>query len=211
MPASKAANNGARAAHLGPERRRPQVLDTALEIAVEQGLPAVTLSAVAGRLGVSRPVVYACFADRIELLEALLARESEHMLAAALEALHSAQGDDDPEATFIAGYRALLRVVADRPQAWRLVFVASPEPAIADRFLRARKLVAQSAAQWLAPALARWWQVQDLPRKLPVITELFMSSCEASVRLLLDPQNDWSIDELGAFFGAVMCRAFSGA
>ena len=211
MPAPKAANSGARAAHLGPERRRPQVLDTALEIAVEQGLPAVTLSAVAGRLGVSRPVVYACFADRIELLEALLARESEHMLAAALEALHSAQGDDDPEATFIAGYRALLRVVADRPQAWRLVFVASPEPAIADRFLRARKLVAQSAAQWLAPALARWWQVQDLPSKLPVITELFMSSCEASVRLLLDPQNDWSIDELGAFFGRCVCRAFSGA
>lgn len=211
MPAPKVASSGARAAHLGPERRRPHVLDAALEIAVEQGLPAVTLSAVAGRLGVSRPVVYSCFADRIELLEALLARESEHMLAAALEALHSAQGDDDPEATFIAGYRALLRVVADRPQAWQLVFVASPEPAIADRFLRARKLVAQSAAQWLAPALARWWQVQDLPRKLPVITELFMSSCEASVRRLLDPKNDWSIDELGAFFGAAMCRAFSGA
>ena len=72
-------------------------------------------------------------------------------------------------------------------------------------------MVAQCAAQWLAPALQRWWQMDDLDRKLPVITELFMSSCEAAVRLLLDKDNDWSIDALATFFGACMCRAFRGA
>ena len=199
-----------RAAHLGPERRRPQILDTALDLAVEQGLAAVTLSAIAERMRVSRPVVYSCFSDRIELLEALLAREGEEMLTATLEALHSARGDA-PEAAFVAGYRALLTVVAGRPQSWRLIFVSSPEPAVADRFEQARRVVAQCAAQWLAPALQRWWQMDDLDRKLPVITELFMSSCEAAVRLLLDKDNDWSIDALATFFGACMCRAFRGA
>ncbi|MHA7833059.1 MAG: TetR/AcrR family transcriptional regulator [Algiphilus sp.] len=198
-----------RAAHLGPERRRPQLLDAALEIAVAQGISAVTSSAVAAHLGVSRPVVYSCFADRVELLEALLARESEHMLTATLDALRSARGDD-PEAAFVAGYQALLRVVADRPQSWRLVFVAHPDPAVAGRFQQARAIVSRSAAQWLGPALKRWWQVDDLERKLPVITELFMSSCEAAVRLFLDTKNDWPIEALGDFFGRSMHRAFSG-
>lgn len=64
-----------RAAHLGPERRRPQVLDAALAIAVSDGIAAVTIGAVAQRLKVTRPVVYSCFPDRVELLRALLERE----------------------------------------------------------------------------------------------------------------------------------------
>ena len=65
-----------RAAHLGPDRRRPQILDAALTLALENGIGAVTLSAVASQLGVSRPVVYSCFGDRVELFEALLARKA---------------------------------------------------------------------------------------------------------------------------------------
>ena len=75
-----------RAAHLGPERRRPQVLDAALAIAIERGVPAVTIGAVAERLDVTRPVVYSCFADRVELLHALLDRENEILLEEATAA-----------------------------------------------------------------------------------------------------------------------------
>ena len=68
-----------RAAHLGPERRRPQILDAALQIAAESGTAAVTIGAVATHLGVTRPVVYSCFKDRVELLAALLDREGESL------------------------------------------------------------------------------------------------------------------------------------
>ena len=199
-----------RAAHLGPDRRRPQILDAALAIAVENGTGAVTLSAVAKRLGVSRPVVYSCFGDRVELFKALLARENEIMLKAVMEALHSARGDC-PETAFIGGYRALLRVVEDRPDSWRLVFATNPDPAVAARFLQARKVVSDNAALWIAPAMAHWWQTEDLERKLPALVELFMSSCEAAVRLLLAPGADWNADTLGDFFGRCISQAFSAA
>ncbi|WP_406267313.1 hypothetical protein OH799_22090 [Nocardia sp. NBC_00881] len=44
-----------RARHLGPERRRPQVLDTALANAVENRIAAVTMAAIAERMRVTGP------------------------------------------------------------------------------------------------------------------------------------------------------------
>ncbi len=40
---------------MGPERRRPQILDAALQIAAESGTAAVTIGAVAKHLGVTGP------------------------------------------------------------------------------------------------------------------------------------------------------------
>lgn len=199
-----------RAAHLGPERRRPEVLDAALAIAVKSGVGAVTIGAVAQYLGVTRPVVYSCFRDRVALIEALVEREGERLLADALAALHSARGDD-PEAVFVHGYQAFLDVVADWPDAWRLLFSAAPDPAVADQFRRSRRVMADSATQWLRPALTAWWDVTDLDHKLPVLVELFMSSCEAAARSLLDHPDDWTTQELGELYGRMICRALSVA
>lgn len=198
-----------RAAHLGPERRRPQVLDAALSIAVASGVGAVTIGAIADRLGVTRPVVYACFPDRVSILEALVDREAGELLATALAALHSARGDD-PEAVFVQGYQAFLRVVADRPDSWRVLFTADPDPAVAERFRAARAVIAESATRWIGPAVESWWQLDDMARKLPVLVELFMSSCEAAARSLLDG-GDWTPDQLGELYGRMICRAFSAA
>ena len=110
---SAAAGTRTRAAHLGPDRRRPQVLDTALDIAVSDGLAAVTIGAIAGRMGVTRPVVYACFADRIDLVEALLHRESAVLTESLVAALHSSGGYADPNEAFIAGFRTRFDYPAD--------------------------------------------------------------------------------------------------
>ena len=59
MSVGKSVRERVRAAHLGPERRRPQVLDAALKIAVERGSHAVSMEAVAQSMGVTKPVVYA--------------------------------------------------------------------------------------------------------------------------------------------------------
>lgn len=208
MPSTK---TRARAAHLGPERRRPAVLDAALEIAVDEGLAAVTIGSVATRLGVTRPVVYACYPDRVELVTALLDREATILQESLLTALHSSGGQSDPETAFVIGFRALLAAAEARPSTWRLLVSGEPDPAVSALFRAARTDLLDHATTWIGSAVARWWDIHDLDRKMPVLMELFMSTCEAAIRSLLDDEQAWSTDELGALVGAATTRMFSGA
>lgn len=186
------------------------VLDAALAIAVEHGIGAITIGAVAEQLAVTRPVVYGCFHDRVDLIEALLERELARLSVDMLAALHSARSED-PQTAFTDGYRAFLRVVSAHPQAWQLLFIAPPDSAVVDRVAAARRVVAEAAARWIQPALVRWWAPTDLDRKLPVLIELFVSSCEAAVRSLLDPDIAWSCDELADLYGRVISQAMRAA
>ena len=199
-----------RAAHLGPERRRPQVLDAALAIAIERGVSAVTIGAVAERLNVTRPVVYSCFADRVEVLRALLDRENDILLKEATEALPHDRPEGD-EAVFVAGFQALLAAVDRRPDSWRLMMSADPDPAVAEHFQRGRAAIANQFAKLLRPTL-KHWGTTDRQQKLPVLVEQFMSACEGAVRTLLrDNGNDWSPGTLGEFIGSAVYRAFRAA
>ncbi len=201
----------ARAAHLGPERRRPAVLDAALEIAVDGGMAAVTIGTVASHLGVTRPVVYSCYADRVELVSALLDREATLLKESLQAALHNYGGQDDPEAAFVTGFRSLLSAAEKQPATWRLLVSGEPDPALSVRFQAARAEILEHATHWIRSAVERWWQIDDLDRKMPVLMELFMASCEAAIRSLLDESNPWTTEDLGALVGGAACRMFSGA
>jgi AcrR family transcriptional regulator len=199
-----------RARHLGPERRRPQVLDAALAITVEQGVGQVTVGSIADRLQVTRPVIYACFADRVEIITALLERETAALRDALIAALNAA-GGEKRESAFITGFQSLLGAVAERPDSWRVVFSAGPDPAVAGRFLRVRTQMAETTAAMIGPVLTRWWEITDADAKLPVLIEFFISSCEAAVRSLLDTSNPWGADDLGELYGRMIYTAFSTA
>lgn len=209
---TKHAKRRGRAAHLGPERRRPQVLDAALAITFEQGVSDVTVGAIAERLRVTRPVVYACFADRVQIISALLERETAALRDALIESLHSARGDS-PEAAFTAGYQSLLRVVESRPESWRFVFSSTPDRAVASRFTQVRAQLGEVTATLLRPVLIKRWSMPEAEAdaKLPVMVELLLSSSEAAVRSLLDAANVWTVDELGELYGRMMCAAVSVA
>jgi AcrR family transcriptional regulator len=186
------------------------VLDAALSIAIERGVPAVTIGAVAERLAVTRPVVYSCFADRVELLHALLDREYDILLKQATAALPHGRREGD-EAVFVAGFQALLAAVDRRPDSWRLMMNADPDPAVAEHFKHGRAAIANQFAKLLRPTL-KHWHTRDPARKLPVLVEQFMSACEGAVRTLLgDSGRDWSPDTLGQFIGSVVYRAFRAA
>ena len=200
-----------RAQHLGPERRRPQVLDAALAIAVQDGIGAVNVGSVAAHLGVTRPVVYACFSDRVEMVEALLDREGGALLDSMLDALHSTGGSPGPQEAFVQGFRSMLAAVAANPDPWRLMFTGAPDPAVSARFRQAREHLKQRSTEWFRPAVLAWWQTPDLDRKLPVLIELFLCSCEAAVRSFLAGVDGWTADELGEFMGLATCRAFEDA
>ncbi|MFF0544664.1 TetR/AcrR family transcriptional regulator [Nocardia thailandica] len=197
-----------RAAHLGPERRRPQVLDAALAIAVEDGIAAVTMGAVAERMGVTRPVVYACFPDRVQMIDALLEREETYLISGVLEVLPPRTTDAD-ETVFVEGFRALLHQAAARPDAWRLVY-GNPDPAVAGSFGRGRTLAVARCTALLRPTLHAWGTA-DAERKLPALVELWVSAGESAVRTLLADEGGWTPDELGEFVGAAVFRALRSA
>src|SRR6266511_1458510 len=111
-----------RAAHLGPERRRPQVLDAALELFLERGYEGTSMQAVADQAGVTKPVVYACYSSKDALFRALLAREETRILGEIQTAFESAELSD-PESTLIEGYTGFLRAVASSPHVYRLIFL----------------------------------------------------------------------------------------
>src|SRR4051812_17431058 len=118
---SHRATHRKRAAHLGPERRRPQVLDAALELFLERGYEGTSMEAVAGAAGVTKPVVYACFAGKDELFRALLRREEERILGE-IQSAFAGVDTDEPESTLIEGYIGFLRAVGSSPEVYRLVF-----------------------------------------------------------------------------------------
>lgn len=191
------------------------MLDAALQLAVERGLRGVSMEAVAQALGVTKPVVYSCFASREELLTTLLEREEARLFAGVMAALPSRADFRNPEQVLRLGFQALLTTVATHADSWVLVFAADPDPAIAERYGQARRLVASRVAELMAPALETW-KVQDIARKLPVLVELFMSIGDGAVRALLQGQQgqepgQWSPEELGSFIGGVVLGALKKA
>lgn len=202
--------DNSRAPHLGPERRRPAILDAALEIAAAEGISAVSIASVADHLGVTRPVVYACFGDRTEMLTALAAREEELLLDGALAAMSLSQGASDSEAAIITGFQGLLAFVQAHPLSWKVLFEDYPEPHLRAVFGRGRRLIGAEFETLVGPAMEQWG-VADPATRLPVLTELFLSSCEAAVRLLLSEDHGWTPDELGAQVGAAVHRMLRDA
>ncbi len=210
MSAQTTAKVRTRAPHLGPERRRPQVLDAALSLAAEQGIRHVSMEAVASRLQVTKPVVYSCFASREELLTALLEREEQRLLAGVMSALPQQLDMANPRLMMIAGFQALLQVAAAHKDSWRLVFATEPDPSVAGRYGQARRFVARQVATLMAPVLHASG-AQDIDRKLPVLVELFMSIGDGSVRAQVQEGQRWSPAELGEFVGTLTFGALSKA
>ena len=149
-----------RAAHLGPERRRPEVLDAALKLFLKGGYDGTSMQAVANEAGVTKPVVYACFDSKDELFRALLRREEERILAEIQEAFEDADLSD-PEKTLTEGFTGFLRAVGHSPDVYRLIFMGEGggNAAVADRIRRGRQAQVDAlsalAQTWLETGTAR--------------------------------------------------------
>ena len=122
------------APRLPAAQRREQLVEAALDIALERGFHAVSVDAVARACGVTRPVVYGVFDDRTALLTALADRAEERtltQLAPVFPSLDALTDDTDPDELLIAGVAAYLSAVAEDPRTWRIVLLP-PEGAPAE-------------------------------------------------------------------------------
>jgi AcrR family transcriptional regulator len=206
----KSANAGRkRAAHLGPERRRPEVLDAALTLFLEGGYEGTSMEAIARAAGVTKPVVYACFPGKEELFRALLRREEERIMSEIAAAFEGADLDD-PESTLVNGYTAFLRAVASSPEVYRLIFLGEGggNAAVARRIQAGRERLVQTLSElgrsWLS---ARGRSGDDVDRVARLLGTAIAGIGESGARLLLSGTDGWTPETLGRELGRLVSAA----
>jgi AcrR family transcriptional regulator len=190
------------APRMAPGQRREQLLDAALDLALERGFHAVTIDGVARAAGVTRPVVYGLFPDVSALLSALVQREQERALAGLLGALPSVPEGGvpvDPEELVVAGLTAFLTSVHDNPRTWRVMLLP---PEGAPRELQDRLVAERDAALAQIRELTVW----GMPRLRGGATldpELFARAlqglAEGAARLLLADPEAYPVERFTGF------------
>lgn len=202
----------ARAAHLGPERRRPLILDAALEVYVERGYKGTSMQAVADAAGVTKPVVYECFANKDELLLALLDREEHRLLAAITDSFLTNAVSDNIEAVLAAGLTAFLAAARQAPNSWRVVFDSgwgSGSP-VAERVRRGREMAVGQLHELVRRFMVAGG-IDDIDRKAPVVAELIAATSESCARMLVVERYPWTAAELATYVARLLARGLNPA
>jgi AcrR family transcriptional regulator len=196
-----------RAAHLGPERRRPLILDAASGLFIEHGYEGTSMEAVAKAAGVTKPVVYACFAGKEELFEALLEREEARVLQTIQASLPADADVDDPEPLLVDGLTAFLHAVAASPDAYRMIFFGEgATAAIAQRIQRQRSAQVEAVA---ALSLS-WLEGRETSVDVEAASRLFatvvVGLAESGARAMLSDPQTWTPERLGRMLGRMAAR-----
>ncbi|UZN03437.1 TetR/AcrR family transcriptional regulator [Cellulomonas sp. S1-8] len=103
--------NIAGGAHRSADERRAQLLDAAVEVLREHGLPGLTTRAVTSRAGVPHGIFHYVFGSKAALVRALIDRE----LTGAAAAWGAAVATDDVETALRQALRAQLDIVRADP------------------------------------------------------------------------------------------------
>ncbi|MDQ2881380.1 MAG: TetR/AcrR family transcriptional regulator [Actinomycetota bacterium] len=203
----EARSGRARAAHLGPERRRPLILDAALEVYVERGYRGTSMQAVADAAGVTKPVVYECYPSKDELLLALLDREERRLMDAISESLPSNLVSDNIEAVLAAGFTAFLTGVGQAPNSWRVVFDSGwgSGSVVAARVRRVRDMVVGQLRELVRQSMIVA-EIDDIDRKAPVVAELITTVAESCARMLVLEHYPWTAAELATYVARLLAR-----
>jgi AcrR family transcriptional regulator len=187
----------ARAAHLGPELRRPLVLDAALPLFARDGFEAVAMQAIADAAGVSKPVLYSCYDSKEELFEELLRREERKLWHMVEDSIATTGALDDKEEQLRFGLAALLRAVVEAPDAFRVIYLQRNGE---NRIERGRE-------QWeqrMAEVLAGWTRLPD--HETALMGRMLVAMAELGFRVQLDEQGQWEPDALAAYLARVVVR-----
>lgn len=115
--------------YLRGDVRRRQLLDATAALIVDEGLPALTMAAVAERAGVSRRLVYDHFADLGALYEAFYEDRSSAYLAL-LDDVHDRHLDR--EGTIRAAWEVLLAIPPADLRIVRLLILDGSTPRLSD-------------------------------------------------------------------------------
>jgi AcrR family transcriptional regulator len=185
----------ARAAHLGPELRRPLVLDAALPLFADLGYEAVSMQAIADAAEVSKPVLYSCYASKEELFDELMAREERKLWHMVEDSVPTPGAPGDKEDLMRHGLAALLRAVVDAPEAFRVIYLQRHGE---NRIERGRE-------HWerrMGEVLAAWTSLPD--RETALMGRMLVALAELGFRVQLEEPGQWQPDALAAYLAGVI-------
>jgi AcrR family transcriptional regulator len=195
-----------RAAHLGPERRRPLVLDAAMEVFLERGVEGASMDAVAQAAGVSKPVVYDCFASKDELFKALFQRE-EARVTDEIRASLPEGAPEGMEAALAEGLTGFLRAVAAQPESYRVILLGEGgmNAAVAKRIRAGREAQVDAAAEAAGQLLGATGKTDE--QSLRLFAQVLVGVGEAGARALLSEGEQWTPESLGPRLARVAVAA----
>ncbi|MET8760151.1 TetR/AcrR family transcriptional regulator [Lentzea sp. NPDC004782] len=186
------------ARRLPPEQRREQLLDAALSL-IPAGFDTVTMESVAKQAQVTKPVLYDLFANRAELIGALLEREAARATEQVIAALPTDFATRSPDDAFADAVRVFVHAVVEAPDRWRLVLLP---PEGTPREFRAqvelvRAGVLAQIEDLAALGLKELGGLDDLDSGL--LGHAMLALAEMSGRLVLTDPEKFTPDRLVAF------------
>jgi AcrR family transcriptional regulator len=191
-----------RAAHLGPELRRPLVLDAALPLFAHEGYEVVSMQTIADAAGVSKPVVYSCFASKDELFSELMRREERKLWHLVEDAVPAPGAGEDRERLLCRALAALLHAVAEEPDTFRVIYLQRHGET---RIERGRR-------QWeqrMAGVLAAFTEMRG--REAELLGRTLVAVAELGFRIQLDEPGRWEPEELAAYLARLVMRGIGDA
>jgi AcrR family transcriptional regulator len=186
----------ARAAHLGPELRRPLVLDAALPLFARDGFDAVSMQTIADAADVSKPVLYSCFGSKEELFDALMRREERKLWHRVEDSVPAPGAPGDRQELLCHGLAALLRAVAAEPDAFRVIYLQRHGE---NRIERGREHWEQRMGEVLSA-----WQLPN--RETALMGRMLVALAELGFRVQLDEPGQWQPDALAAYLARLVIR-----
>ncbi|MEV6711047.1 TetR/AcrR family transcriptional regulator [Lentzea sp. NPDC051208] len=186
------------ARRLPPEQRREQLLDAALSL-IPAGFDTVTMESVAKQAEVTKPVLYDLFANRGELISALLEREAGRATEQVLAALPTDFATRSPDDAFAYAVRVFVQAVVEAPDRWRLVLLP-PEGTpheFRDQVELVRAGVLAQIEDLAALGLKELGRLDDLDSAL--LGHAMLALAEMSGRLVLTDPEKFTPDRLVAF------------
>jgi AcrR family transcriptional regulator len=197
------------APRLPPDERRTQLLDAALAIFAEEGLPGVSIEAIARRAGVTRPVVYGVYSDLEELMNALLEREEARALEqviSAMPALPGASGTEqrEPDQIAVDALSTFLHAVADNPLTWRLILlpVEGTPHSLRDRVERTRSQLLEQVEALMAWGIDERGGPHDV--EVELLARSMLALTEEAGRLVLTRPDEFTPERVAAFAQALI-------
>ncbi|MET9226206.1 TetR/AcrR family transcriptional regulator [Lentzea sp. NPDC003310] len=186
------------ARRLPPEQRREQLLDAALSL-IPAGFDTVTMESVAKQAEVTKPVLYDLFANRAELIGALLEREAGRATEQVLAALPTDFATRSPDDAFADAVRVFVTAVVEAPDRWRLVLL--PPEGTPHEFRAQVELVRAGVLAQIedlaALGLKELGRLDDLDATL--LGHAMLALAEMSGRLVLTDPEKFTPDRLAAF------------
>jgi AcrR family transcriptional regulator len=192
----------ARAAYLGPELRRPLILDVALPLFARDGFDAVSMQAIAEAADVSKPVLYSCYGSKGELFDELVRREERKLWHRVEDAVAAPGAPGDREELLGHGLAALLRAVAAEPDSFRVIYLQR----------HGETRVQRGREHWesrMAEVLAAWTALPD--REARLLGRVIVAMAELGFRQLLEEPGAWEPGALAAYLSRLIVRGIGSS